>query len=116
EPLIGFTHRNLSGRKSNLAIGEGCLTSLEVEPPIRHLLGENAVRLREIGELGSQCAKTRRRGFQFLGEPMLPVQRNLETRLRLRLFDLIASPKLAGFFLRALGVDKAHACCRNLSP
>src|SRR5437762_5397407 len=34
ERLIGFTHRNLSGRKSNLAIGEGCLTSLEVEPPI----------------------------------------------------------------------------------
>jgi hypothetical protein len=90
--------------ETGLAVGERRLASLEIELPRCHLLGENAISLREVRELGAQRAESSRRRLELLAQAMFAIRSDLKTRVCLRFLDLASRAELARLFLCALGL------------
>ncbi len=105
EARVGLGHAPLGGGQPILAIAERCLTRLELELPLRHPLGERAVGVLDVRQLGQQRLEPRARRGRLLGEPPLAIGRHLHARFHLRALDLLPRAGVA----RALQLTLAFA-------
>src|SRR5690242_20849955 len=74
--FVRRAHRCFRLSELAFAVGERRFARLEVELPRRHLLGENGVGLREIGQLRAKRLESRARRLMFFGETTLTIARD----------------------------------------
>ena len=102
ELLVGGANRSLGGDQMGVAVRERRLARLQVHAPSRHLLGNRAVGLREVGQLGAERLQPRRRVLGFLLQTPLAVVRDLKPGFYLRAVHLRVRVRVARLVVTGL--------------